>query len=137
MSPREHFIYVNCDSISDNHFGVDLPATLRLEGEWKCGLIECSIKFFHKDLPNIPSGVFLLADFCSTSLVNERQLPVLRRFQLPKKAMINISPLIPLYIPIKQFWLNRLEFSLVDFDFNVLNVNSKCRIDLTLHLRKS
>lgn len=123
--------------MSENHFGIDLPATLHLDGEWKCALIECSFKFFAKDIPNVPASIFLLSDFCTTSLVNERRLPVLRKLYLPRKAAITITPTSRLYIPIKQIWINRLEFSLVDLNFNYLEVNPKCRIEFTLHLRKS
>lgn len=137
MSPREHIIYVSNKSINEKHFGIDLPSTLHLEGEWKCALIDCSFKFFNKDLANLPRGVLLLADFCTTSLINDRHLPVLRKFLLPKKASISFNPTTRLYIPLKQDWINRLEFSLCDLELDRLNINPNCLIEFTLHLRKS
>jgi hypothetical protein len=136
MSASEHFIFVNSTFSSENHFGIDLPSTLQLEGNWKCALIECSFKFFNKDLPNIPRVVFLLADFCTSSFINEKFLPVLRKLNLPRKTSISIIPPSSLYVPIKQEWVNRLEFSVHDLDLNVLNVNEKTEIEFTLHFKK-
>lgn len=136
MPLREHFIYVS-GSINENHFGIDLPSTLHLEGEWKCAVVDCSFKFFNKELNKLPRAVFLLANFCTTSLVNDRHLPVLRKILLPKKALINFNPSIRLYIPIKQVWINRLEFSLTDINLDCLNLNPNSLIEFTLHLKKS
>jgi len=135
MSKREHYIYVSNSSLNFNRFVIELPKTLHLEGDWVCALVECSVKFFSKDVNSLPRQLYILSDFCVTSFVNNLQLPVLRKMILPKKSFMIFRPVTQLYIPIKQNWLNRLEFSVCDDNLCAVNVDENTSIEFTLHLK--
>lgn len=136
MSKSEHYVYVSNKHLSFKHFVIDLPTSIQLEGDWKCALVECSIKFLKKDITSIPKEIFILADFCTTSFVNNLQLPILRKFWLSKKVSLTFYPSTLIYIPIKQDWLNQLGFSLCDENLNEVSVAENTQLQFTLHLKK-
>ena len=136
MSKSEHYIYVSSKSQEFNQFVIELPTTLHLEGSWKCALVECSIKFFSKDLSNIPKEIYILSNFCSTSFFNNLQLPILRKITLAKKTFFSFTPSTRFYIPIKQDWMNRLEFSMGDERLGKVEIDENTEIRFTLHLKK-
>lgn len=132
MSESEHYIHVSNTSLYFNHFVIELSKTLHLEGNWKCALVECSFK----NVSTLPRELYLLSDFCVTSFVNNLQLPVLRKIFLPKKSFVSFAPTALLYIPVKQKWVNRLEFSVCDGELNDFNVDQNTNIAFTLHLKR-
>ena len=137
MSKSEHYVYVSNKDLTFNHFVIDLPTTIHLEGNWKCALLECSIRFFSKDVPNIPKCIYILSDFCTTSFVNNAQRPVLRKvIPSSRKAFTSFTASTRMYIPMKQDWLNKLEFSVRDENLDDVPVDANTRIEFTLHLKR-
>lgn len=136
MAKSEHYIYASSDSQTLGSFVIELPTTLYLDGSWKCALVECSIKFFSKDMSRIPKEIYILSNFCSTSFFNNLQLPILRKITLAKKVFFSFTPATRLYIPIKQDWMNRLEFSVCDEALDKVEIDEKTVINFTLHLKK-
>lgn len=137
MSKNEHYIYVSNKALNFNHFVIDLPTTIHLEGDWKCALVECSIRFFKKDTTHTPKEIYLLCDFCGTSFINNTQLPVLRKINVLKKVFLFFEPISLIYIPVKQEWVNKLSFSLCDENLRELSLDENTQIQFTIHLKKA
>lgn len=81
MSSGEHYIYFSSKFATyDDTLGsfiVNLPFALELNGNWKCAVLDAYIKL---DNPITDRQIYVLADFCTTSLVKEQsQLPILKK----------------------------------------------------------
>lgn len=135
MSKEEHRIYFSsafCEKSSE-HFLVNLPFSLNLQGHWKCSIRDIYISF-KRDTANV--CIFILADFCETSFLHgEQQLPVLTKFYLQGTRKY-YSFEHPLYIPLKQNHLNSIELRFLDKNLKDIDFGEKFLIECSLHFFK-
>lgn len=137
MSSGEHYIYFSSKFATYNQilgsFTVNLPFWLELKGDWKCSILEVYIKI---DEPIIERNVYILADFCTTSLIKESlQLPILKKIFIEKEKSYSCY-FPPLYIPVKQSILNNFELKVVDSSLETILFTDSYLLECTLHFYK-
>lgn len=135
MSKEEHrFYFSSKTSVKQNQcsFTVNLPFPLDLTGKWKCCLYEVYVHFPKLDSPSI----YILSDFCETSLVGEKnQLPILRKVYFsPNKRYYSYSH--PLYIPLKQTHISNFSLSFLDSNLHQILFSDDFLIECTIHFYK-
>ena len=134
MAKEEHRIHFStsfCETSYDQ-FIVNLPHILDLEGKWKCAIKDIYIS--SKNI-FIPLFVYVLGDFCETSILNNQEIPVLTKFYLEKSQQYSFFS-HPLYIPIKQNQLNQIELAFVDENLKKIDFGDNFSIECTLHFYK-
>lgn len=134
MSKEEQRIYFSslyCEKNQENLI-LNLPYTLDLEGKWKCGIKDIYISF--KSL-NIPRFILITGDFCETSFIQKQEIPILQKIYLEKNQNY-YSFSDPLYIPIKQQRIRRIEINLLDENFKQIYFNPELIIECLLHFHK-
>jgi len=134
MLKEEHRVYFSSkkSTLAGEHFIFDLPYTLDLSGKWKCALKDF---YIHAENSTIPKFVYVLGDFCETSFVNGRELPVIAKIYI-KKNINFYSAVRPLYIPLKQKELRKIELLFLDSNLQNFNFDPAFLIECTLHFYK-
>lgn len=136
MSADEQRIYFSSEyCISEKNVGsftVNLPFPLEFRGRWKCTIRDIFIR-----LDSIPSNcVYILADFCDTSLIQEKeQLPILKKLYL-KPDQNTYSFTHPLYVPVKQTVLSSFNLEVLNSDLESVELGRKFLLECTLHFYK-
>ena len=135
MSKEEHRIFFSsayCEKSSE-HFLTNLPFSLDLSGKWKCTIRDIYISV-RKNLP--PGYVYILSNFCETSFIQgKKQLPILKRFFYRQSKKL-YSYVQPLYIPLKQNSLNKIELRFLDKDLKDIEFGENYLIECCLHFYK-
>lgn len=132
MQQSEHRIYFSSSFCEKERFLVNLPFSLDLRGDWKCGVKD----IFITSTNTLPNYIYILGDFCETSIVyGIEQLPVLRKLFLGDSKKYHHFE-HPFYIPLKQKHLNKFELCLIDSNFKKINFGEEFLIECTLHFYK-
>lgn len=136
MSVEEHRIYFSSDHcVFENEsasFTVNLPFPLQFTGKWKCTIRDIFIKL---DSPPF-NCVYILADFCATSLIHENgQIPILKKLYLnPDQSFYSFTH--PLYIPVKQTVLSNFNLSLLNNNLKSIHLDKNFLLECTIHFYK-
>jgi len=149
MSEEEHLFYFSSKySLQDpitGSFTINLPLTLNLEGKWKCAVLDFFIRpdnldfFIRPDDSNKHTSefIYILADFCSTSFIQEnKQIPILKKIGV-NKGTYHYSFTHPLYIPLKQPTLTNFDLTFLDTFFEPITLHKTFLIECTLHFSKN
>lgn len=137
MAETEHRIYFSSDSCEQNssfRFNVNLPYNLRLQGKWKCGILD-----FYMSSNRTPF-VYILCDFCENSFIFTPSSHYLHQRPILKKVHINNSKYYefpnPLYIPLKQTSIVDFDLWFFDSAWTLIKLSETESIQCTLHLIK-
>jgi len=136
MSKEEHRLFFSsafCEKLS-GHYLVNLPFSIDLAGKWKCVIRDIYVSVKKKNFT--PDSIFVLGDFCETSIVQEKkQLPILSQFyyRKPQKYYTFIQPL---YIPLKQKSLNKIELQFIDRNLKNIDFGEDFLIECCLHFHR-
>lgn len=139
MSEEQHLIYFSSvyathDKVTGS-FTTNLPFTLHLEGKWKCAVLDFSIKPDISD-SNSPQYIYILADFCKTSIIHQiEQSPILRKVALSDAAQL-YEFANPIYISLKQNSLTDFDLFFTNSLLNPIKFHKSNRIECTLHFIK-
>lgn len=139
MRSEEHLIYfsskVSSQDKTTGSFTVNLPFHLHLSGDWKCAVLDFFIK---PDTPNsVLESVFIIADFCVNSLLNNGKfLPILKKVYCKRaKRAYNFTQ--PLYINLKQSSLSDFDLTFLDSDFKPIIISPNQVLECTLHFSQN
>lgn len=136
MSKEEHRIFFSsayCEKSSE-HFLINLPFSLDLSGKWKCTIRDIYLSVNRVNFS--PEYIYILGDFCETSIIQgKKQLPILKQFYFQQNKKY-YSYDHPLYIPLKQNSLNKIELRFLDKDLKDIDFGEKYLIECCLHFYK-
>lgn len=136
MSLDEHRIYFSSDYCtldkSTGSFTVNLPFLLDVSGKWKSTIRDIFIKTDSFS----SSCIYILADFCDTSLIKEKeQLPILKKLYLePNQKYYTFTH--PLYVPVKQTVLSSFNLLLLNSEFKSIQLGEEFLIECTIYFYK-
>ena len=136
MSSEEHRFYFSSKYSFQNknlgEFTVSLPFSLELRGKWKATVCDVFFKLANTET----DCIYILADFCDTSLVQQnKQLPILKKVYL--NSIQNYFYFThPLYIPVKQNSLSGFSLSFLDSKFEIISLGPDCLIECSIHFYK-
>jgi hypothetical protein len=135
MSKGEHHFYFSSKYSTHNSrgsFTVNLPFSLQFTGQWKCAVIDLFISHNNLQSPTL----YLLSDFCDTSLVHEgKQLPILRKVYLENNTeKYSFTNLV--YISLKQNHISNFTLSFLNIDLQPIVFDNNTLIECVIHFLK-
>jgi hypothetical protein len=133
---KEHLLFFSSEFSYHNNssatFTVRLPYEIKLDGEWKCAILDF---FASSDHSGIHSSefIYILGDFCGISFISQTdQRPILKKIHLSGGTKF-YEFANPIYIPVKQKRLSEFDLTFLDSDLNPIDLKRPNKFECTLH----
>jgi hypothetical protein len=138
MSEEEHLFYFSSrytvqDKVTGS-FTVRLPYKLSLEVVWNCAVLDFFINSDKSDNQSV-QYIYILGDFCKTSFIRDKQLPILQRIPVSESVQ-QYTPSHLLYIPLKQDSITDLGLTFLNSVLEPVRLSNSTIIECTLHFIK-
>jgi hypothetical protein len=135
MSKDEHRVFFSsrhCTQ-SQEQVTLNLPYSLNLQGKWKCAIKDIFIDTH--DL-SVNRFVFITSNICETSVIQGKDLPVLRKLFIEKSPHY-YSFLDPIYITVSQTEINHIRLTLLDSNLKKIIFKENCLLECMFHFFKN